>query len=64
MFISNRLTGVAMMSAIALLYLGLSLYQLDLPGLHYDEAFEAVPAGELFQGPPGTAFRPSGLRFG
>ncbi|HMR68464.1 MAG TPA: hypothetical protein PKE64_31020, partial [Anaerolineae bacterium] len=64
MFISNRLTGVAMMSAIALLYLGLSLYQLDLPGLHYDEAFEAVPAVQLLQGQPVTAFRQSGLLVG
>lgn len=64
MFISGRLIGVAIMSAITLLYLGLSLYQLDLPGLHYDEAFEAVPAVQLLQGQPVTAFRQSGLLVG
>lgn len=46
------------------LYLGLSLYQLDLPGLHYDEAFEAVPAVQLLAGRPVTAFRNSGLQIG
>ncbi|MBI1879107.1 MAG: hypothetical protein HYR94_12955 [Chloroflexi bacterium] len=30
------------LSAIILLYAALSFYQIDLPGLHYDEAFEAV----------------------
>jgi len=45
------------------LYLSLSCYQLDLPGLHYDEAFEAVPALQLWQGVPVTAFRESGLYY-
>lgn len=58
---SRRLTGVAIMSAIVVLYLGLSLYQLNLPGLHYDEAFEAVPAVQILQGQPISAFRHSGL---
>ncbi|MEM7030998.1 MAG: glycosyltransferase family 39 protein [Chloroflexota bacterium] len=40
-------------------YLSLSLYQLSLPGLHYDEAFEAVPAVQILQGQPVTAFRNS-----
>lgn len=52
------------LSAIVLLYAGLSFYQIDLPGLHYDEAFEAVPALQLWQGQPVTAFRSSGLRLG
>jgi hypothetical protein len=46
---------------ILLLYGLLSFYQITLPGLHYDEAFEAVPAVQLLQGQPVTAFRESGL---
>ncbi len=51
-------------SAIILLYAGLSFYQIDLPGLHYDEAFEVVPALQLWQGQAVTAFRNSGLTWG
>jgi 4-amino-4-deoxy-L-arabinose transferase-like glycosyltransferase len=50
--------------AIFALYLALSLFQLDLPGLHYDEAFEAVPAVQLINGQPVAAFRNSGLTVG
>jgi 4-amino-4-deoxy-L-arabinose transferase-like glycosyltransferase len=46
---------------VLVLYLALSLYQIELPGLHYDEAFEAVPALQLLQNRPVTAFRNSGL---
>ncbi|MCB0211475.1 MAG: glycosyltransferase family 39 protein [Anaerolineae bacterium] len=56
--------NLMVLSGIAALYLALSLYQLDLPGLHYDEAFEAVPAVQLLQGQPTTVFRESGLRIG
>jgi 4-amino-4-deoxy-L-arabinose transferase-like glycosyltransferase len=49
---------------IVSLYLALSFYQLELPGLHYDEAFEAMPALQLLQGDPVTAFRQSGLVVG
>jgi 4-amino-4-deoxy-L-arabinose transferase-like glycosyltransferase len=44
-----------------LLYLPLSFYQLHLPGLHYDEAFEAVPAVQLLNNQPVTAFRDSAI---
>ncbi len=50
-----------LLGCILALYLTLSLHQLDLPGLHYDEAFEAVPALQLLQNQPVTAFRSSGL---
>jgi 4-amino-4-deoxy-L-arabinose transferase-like glycosyltransferase len=50
-----------LLGAIMLLYTGLSFYQLELPGLHYDEAFEAVPALQLWQGQPASLFRGSGL---
>ena len=43
--------------SILISYAILSLYQIDLPGLHYDEAFEAVPALQLLLGQPVTAFR-------
>ncbi len=46
---------------IFLLYFSLSLYQIDLPGIHYDEAFEVVPALQLLLGQPVTTFRESGL---
>ena len=50
--------------AILALYTMLSLYQINLPGLHYDEAFEAVPAMQLLRGLPVTAFRNSGIQLG
>ena len=44
--------------AASLVYLLLAMYQLGLPGLHYDEAKEAgVNAMELIYGEPVTAFR-------
>lgn len=51
----------AFLAAALALYAALSLYQINLPGLHYDEAFEAVPALQLLTGRPVTAFRNSGL---
>ncbi|MCB0192602.1 MAG: glycosyltransferase family 39 protein [Anaerolineae bacterium] len=56
--------NLILFSAIVAMYLALSLYQIDLPGLHYDEAFEAVPAVQILQGQPTTVFRESGLRIG
>ncbi|MDM8530614.1 glycosyltransferase family 39 protein [Anaerolineales bacterium HSG25] len=52
------------LTAIILLYLGLSLYQLDLPGLHYDETFEAVPIIQLLTGQPVSSFRGHGITIG
>ena len=43
------------------LFVGLAVYQLSLPGLHYDEAFEAVPAMQLLLGQPVTTFRGNGI---
>ena len=51
---------VGALGALAL-FVGLATYQLTLPGLHYDEAFEAVPAMQLLLGQPVTSFRSSGL---
>jgi hypothetical protein len=44
-----------------IIYLLLGFYQINLPGLHYDEAFEAVPALQLLYGQPVTTFRDHGL---
>jgi 4-amino-4-deoxy-L-arabinose transferase-like glycosyltransferase len=43
------------------LFVGLTTYQLTLPGLHYDEAFEAVPAMQLLLGQPVMSFRGNGV---
>jgi hypothetical protein len=44
-------------------FLALCLYQIELPGLHYDEAREAgVPAMQLVRGQPVETFRGSGIR--
>jgi hypothetical protein len=56
-----RLPGHYGVLGVGLLYLALSLYQINLPGLHYDEAFEALPALQLLRGQPVTTFRNSGL---
>lgn len=53
-----------LLAALAL-YLALTLYQLELPGLHYDEAREAgVNAMEILTGAPITAFRGVGVTLG
>ncbi len=59
--IENQKSKIKNLIAISLLYLLLSGYQLTLPGLHYDEAFEAVPALQLLRGQPVTTFRNNGL---
>jgi hypothetical protein len=44
-----------------LIFLALALYQLRLPGPHYDEAVELLPAIQLLQGRAVQPFRGSGL---
>ncbi len=51
---------VGILGALAL-FVGLTTYQLMLPGLHYAEAFEAVPAMQLLLHQPVTTFRGNGL---
>ena len=48
---AGPLWGAVMAVALAL-YLALSLYQLDLPGLSYDEALDAVPSMQTVLGRP------------
>ena len=51
--------------ALALgLFLPLSLYQLELPGLYYDEALDAVPAMQLVLGQKLDLVRNAGLSIG
>ncbi|MBI4771243.1 MAG: glycosyltransferase family 39 protein, partial [Chloroflexi bacterium] len=58
---TSKLPAAGLLLALAL-YLALSLYQLDLPGLHNDEAQEAgLQAMQLATGRPVTAFRGAGL---
>jgi 4-amino-4-deoxy-L-arabinose transferase-like glycosyltransferase len=45
-------------------FLGLSSYQPDLPGLHYDEVVELVPAMQLLADQPVTTFRGNGVWLG
>ena len=56
--------GQVMLVALGLVvFLALCLYQIELPGLHYDEAREAgVPAMQLVMGQPVETFRGSGIR--
>jgi hypothetical protein len=55
---------IALLSALAL-FLALALYQLGLPGLHYDEAREAgLNALEILTDAPITAFRSAGITIG
>ncbi|MBN1220396.1 MAG: glycosyltransferase family 39 protein [Anaerolineae bacterium] len=52
------------LGCIIIIYIGLSCYQINLPGLHYDEAFETVPMLQLLRGQPVTTFRNHGLTVG
>jgi hypothetical protein len=47
-----------------LLYLSAAIWQIALPGLHYDEASDVLPAMQLVLGQPVTTFRDNGIRLG
>ncbi len=49
---------------LLLVFSGLAFYQINLPGLHYDEAFEIVPAMQLLKNQPVQAFRAAALTVG
>jgi hypothetical protein len=60
-----RLLTVLPLALALVLFLALATYQLDLPGLHYDEAKEAgLNAMQLLIGQPVTAFRNATLDIG
>ncbi len=61
----HRWSVVIPLALALLLFLGLAGYQLDLPGLHYDEAKEAgLNAMQLLTGQPVTAFRDATFALG
>jgi hypothetical protein len=61
----TRYGPILWLGGVLLLYLGLAIRQLGLPGLHYDEAKEAgINALELLTGAPITAFRGASLSLG
>ncbi len=60
----DRLLCRVVFALALLLYLAAAGWQLTLPGLHYDEAFDVLPAMQLVLGQPVTAFRDNGLRMG
>lgn len=51
-------------AAALVLFVILAVWRLSLPGLHYDEAYEAVPAMQLLLNQPVTTFRDNGIRVG
>ncbi len=60
----NRLEKAAVPLGLAAFF-ALALYQIDLPGLHYDEAREAgLPALQILLGQPVDAFRGAGVWLG
>ncbi len=59
-----RSSWIFPLGVIFVIYAALSFYQINLPGLHYDEAFEVAPALQLLLGQPVAAFRDSALTLG
>lgn len=55
---------LAVIFASVALFCSLSLYQIDLPGLYYDEAADAVPAMQMVLGQEVELFNQSGIRLG
>ncbi len=58
----TRLVSIIALGASVACYLSIGLQRLDLPGLQYDEAFDAVPAMELLRGLSSSAV--SAIRIG
>ncbi|MCS7003234.1 MAG: glycosyltransferase family 39 protein [Dehalococcoidia bacterium] len=55
--------AAAVIGAVAA-FLALATHQIDLPGLYYDEAADAVPAMQIVLGQPVELFRGAGVWFG
>ncbi|MGB5934116.1 MAG: glycosyltransferase family 39 protein [Anaerolineae bacterium] len=58
----KRVSGILPLGLALLLFFTLSLYQLHLPGLHYDEAQEVLPAMRLLLGQPTEPFRGAAIQ--
>ena len=50
-----RIVSVVALVATVASYLAVGLWDLDVPGLQYDEAYDAVPAAELLRGAKSSA---------
>ncbi|MBI3977854.1 MAG: glycosyltransferase family 39 protein [Chloroflexi bacterium] len=61
---SRFAADAATLSAAVLLFLLLATYQIDLPGLYYDEALDAVPAMQIAQRVPTELHRDAGVTVG
>jgi len=57
-----KASEAAIISLGLVAFLALSLHQMELPGLNYDEAFDVVPAMQLLLGRPIELLRGSGIR--
>jgi len=60
--VGRRLSGILPLGLALFLFFALSLYQLELPGLHYDEAQEVLPAMRLLLGQPTEPFRGAAIQ--
>jgi hypothetical protein len=60
--VGKRVSAILPLGLALLLFFTLSLYQLHLPGLHYDEAQEVLPAMRLLLGQPTEPFRGAAIR--
>lgn len=58
----KRVSGILALGLALLLFFALSLYQLHLPGLHYDEAQEVLPTMQLLLGQPTEPFRGAAIQ--
>ena len=58
----KRASGILPLGLALLFFFTLSLYQLHLPGLHYDEAQEVLPAMRLLLGQPTEPFRGAAIQ--
>lgn len=58
----KRVSGILALGLALLLFFALSLYRLYLPGLHYDEAQEVLPAMRLLLGQPTEPFRGAAIQ--
>lgn len=58
----NTATEIAVIILGLAAFLTLSIHQIELPGLNYDEAFDVVPAMQLLLGQPIEPLRGSGIR--
>ena len=64
LFLSMKSCRILAPLGALLIFLKLAAHQLHLPGPHYDEAVEIIPAMQLLLGQPVEAFRGAGIWLG